>query len=349
MIMAAPQIRLRTSTPTLEDNLGLLKFFPGTWIGSGFNLIARPQFSKINGQDNDHFLEINMTQEVMKFELVGAPIPNRGLAQDDITLFGVHYLQQISDAVTFGALHIEPGFWLNIPSSVQPLVPGPTGGPPPASPDLPTINVARLATIPHGNGLVAQGNGFSVAGRPIFKPANTTPFVIAANTPVPFPEFTLSNPSVFRTNPLPPASAISAQRLQDAVNNPNVLLEDAIQDQQIIQTIVFNVATSADIVVGGTTPSTHVKTFNGGGGIENIDFLKSLAVGPNPDTRPRHGLPNAVAAEMFATFWIETVQNPFGDGTFLQMQYSQTVNLNFAGLTWPHVSVATLVKSSVVG
>jgi hypothetical protein len=26
----------------------------------------------------------------------------------------------------------------------------------------------------------------------------------------------------------------------------------------------------------------------------------------------------------------------------IQIQYSQTVFLNFAGLTWPHVSVATL-------
>jgi hypothetical protein len=29
-----------------------------------------------------------------------------------------------------------------------------------------------------------------------------------------------------------------------------------------------------------------------------------------------------------------------------QIQYSQVVNLNFAGLTWPHVSVATLVPSA---
>jgi hypothetical protein len=75
--------------------------------------------------------------------------------------------------------------------------------------------------------------------------------------------------------------------------------------------------------------------------------LDSLVAGPNPSPAP-HTLPNAIAAEMFATFWIETVTNPFGDGTFLQLQYSQTVNLNFATLTWPHVSVATLVRSSVV-
>ena len=42
------------------------------------------------------------------------------------------------------------------------------------------------------------------------------------------------------------------------------------------------------------------------------------------------------------TFWIETVKR--GNGTFLQLQYTQTVLLNFLGLSWPHVTVATLVK-----
>lgn len=31
--------------------------------------------------------------------------------------------------------------------------------------------------------------------------------------------------------------------------------------------------------------------------------------------------------------------------TFKQIQYTQTVLLNFAGLTWPHVSVNTLVPA----
>jgi hypothetical protein len=327
------EIRLRPPTPILLDNLGLLQSLPGTWIGTGFNLIWRPNFAPINGVASDHFLEINLTQEILTFELIGAPIPNRGLAQPDITLFGVHYLQQISDAITFGALHIEPGIWVNIPSSTQPNVPP---------------SIARLATIPHGNGLVAEGNAASFPNPPVFQPANTVPFVIATGAPVPFPqESNLANPSNFRTSPLPPATAISPVLLQAAVNNPNTVLQDAIAQQQITETVVLNVATSPSITVGGTPP-TQVNTPNGGGGIENIAFLSSLVAGPNPSPPP-HTVPNAVAAEMFATFWIETVQNPFGAGSFLQLQYSQTVNLNFAGLTWPHVSVATLVRSSVVG
>jgi hypothetical protein len=45
-----------------------------------------------------------------------------------------------------------------------------------------------------------------------------------------------------------------------------------------------------------------------------------------------------------ATFWIEKVAHPGGYGHYLQLQYVQTVLLNFLGLSWPHVSVATLIK-----
>jgi hypothetical protein len=147
---------------------------------------------------------------------------------------------------------------------------------------------------------------------------------------------------------LPPPEAISPADLQAAVNDPNTMLATAIKGQNITETVVINIATSPTIVVGGTTPPTQVITANGGGGVENIAFLNSLVAGPDPSTVPKHTLPNAVAAEMFATFWIETVTNPLGQGTFFQLQYTQTVNLNFAGLTWPHVSVATLVRSNVV-
>jgi len=72
---------------------------------------------------------------------------------------------------------------------------------------------------------------------------------------------------------------------------------------------------------------------DGAGGIENMPFLVT----------------NADAALFFATFWIETIRRP--SGHFLQLQYVQTVMLNFpvlgttTNLSWPHVSVATLRKT----
>jgi len=47
---------------------------------------------------------------------------------------------------------------------------------------------------------------------------------------------------------------------------------------------------------------------------------------------------------MDATFWIETVAGTGGQPDFLQLQYTQLVQLDFNNLTWPHVTVATLRK-----
>ena len=43
-----------------------------------------------------------------------------------------------------------------------------------------------------------------------------------------------------------------------------------------------------------------------------------------------------------ATFWLETLQ---GQTAPTQLQYAQTVLLNFNGLSWPHITVGTLRKS----
>jgi hypothetical protein len=81
-------------------------------------------------------------------------------------------------------------------------------------------------------------------------------------------------------------------------------------------------------------PLDILENVQGAGGIENIPSLQS----------------NTDAATMFATFWIEEISEPT---KFLQLQYVQTVFLNFpvlgknpvTNLTWPHVSVATLQKT----
>ena len=52
---------------------------------------------------------------------------------------------------------------------------------------------------------------------------------------------------------------------------------------------------------------------------------------------------NANVTQFDAIFWIERVRQPDGSH-FMQLQYTQTVILNFLGINWPHISVATLVK-----
>jgi len=274
----------------LAAELGPLSNLPGRWTGSGFNLIPRPDFE----QKNDIFLELSLTSEALEFSTIGSPIPNRGSAQGDVLLRGVTYLQQISDAKTNGALHIEPGIWIRIPATTAP-----------ESPE----SVSRLACVPHGDALCAVGTATREEGKPDITPANTVPFAEGASTPAPgaansFEEYDLSKPSNFRTS-----AALLVGISQDMVNDPTVALRHALHDQTIVET------------------QTLFVTTHHGGGVSNIPFVTQ----------------NANAAFMNATFWIEKVQG--ASGPFLQLQYVQTVLLDFLGLNWPHVSVATLVKT----
>jgi len=284
--------------------LGPLAELRGTWVGHGFNQIWRP----FHGTQ-DRFLELNETREHLQFEEIPGDIPNRGLLQGDINLHGLTYLQHIFDVNVKGSdgkdagIHIEPGIWVSVPATSNPA-------------DPPTV--ARLANIPHGTSLVAQGSALPVINQaPPFAPASITPFTITPpHTPVPFPETNLGVPSTFRT---PPADIPHVT--QAMVNNPNIVLAQGVAGKNIISTTTLKISTT-DLT---PPPST-------GGGTSNIAFLQGAVGGPN-----------AVAAQMDAIFWIETIKHPSGS-TKLQLQYSQTVLLNFNGLSWPHVSVATLEK-----
>ena len=241
-------------------------------------------------------------------------IPNRGLLQDDIELQGIHYLQQVKDAQTGNGIHVEPGFWVTVPTTTDPAEPA---------------SVVRMASIPHGTTVNAQGTALVNNGDPIINPVSIKPFPIGgpapANTAVAFPPFNeadISVPTTFRLpNPIPPTIT------QALVNNPNSLLTAAIAGQHITQTTVLIIDTKAP----PSPPSPGSP--NVGGGTDNIAFLQG---GP--------GGPNANSAQMTAIFWIEHVAAGPHGRAFLQLQYTQTVLLNFNGLSWPHVSVATLRK-----
>jgi hypothetical protein len=172
--------------------------------------------------------------------------------------------------------------------------------------------VARLGSIPHGTTVLMQGTAQTNPGPPSFDPVSITPFVInQPNSQIPFPESDLSIPTRFRTKNLKGIT-------QGMVDNPNSVLASAIAGQTITETTTLII----------TTLSTPVA----GGGTANTAFLEGLP----------GGAPNADAAVATAIFWIETVKGKKGKPDFLQLQYTQTVLLDFNGLSWPHVSVATL-------
>jgi hypothetical protein len=304
---------------TLPQALGLLADLSGTWVGNGFNVITLPDFDSNPPSTGPRTfrLKLNSTVETLQFTPVGGSIPNRGAltaigattGQPDILLNGLSYLQRVSDLTTLQAMHIEPGFWLSVPPTT-------------VLPQQPAATIARLGTIPHGDSLLAQGGGFGVQGGPLIGDVNSLP---SKGGVVLGPPYTIP----FENPPLPTNFKLPF------VQNPNFALKEAILGQNIISTVVLIISTSS---VNITTPTpanpndpnpagTVINIPSPSGGIANLPFV----------------VQNANATQLDAIFWIETVQQPDGS-TFLQLQYTQTVILNFLGIDWPHISVATLVK-----
>ena len=346
--------------PPTPAPLGPLALFVGDWAGNGFNTIFRPQNPLTptplpHPQPNsDNILELNLTAETLSFSPPLGSVPNRGTnPQPDAFLNGVPYLQRIDDITIPGeraGIHFEPGIWIHVPATKVPEL-GET--------------VARMASIPHGTTIEAQGNFVTVAGPPKIDPVDITPF--ATGNPakkIKFPSQTASDPKTARI-PQDLSSFIAAGTITQAIlDDPNKLLRDHISKQKITKTIA--------IIINTAPPPVPF-----GGGTDNIAFLMGQAAATAP---------NANAVQMTAIFWIETVEEvihvpPFRPGQaphlisakasalgqraatfsvtppfelnapreitvhFTQIQYTQTVMLNFKGLTWPHVSVNTLVPA----
>jgi hypothetical protein len=337
--------------------LGAISSFSGVFRGTGFNTIFRPQNAQLsptplpsqaNGPD-DNVLELNLTEETLSFSPALGSIPNRGFAQADIDLNGIPYLQTIND-ITDPAnpvgIHFEPGVWLAVPATQAPEE-GPT--------------FARMASIPHGTTIDAQGTAFTVAGGPQIAAVDITPFPIGGSqqqNPIKFPSQTAADSNTFRLpqdlTPFITAGTITQQILDD----PNTVLRTRAAAQNI---------TSTTVIIIDTQPQSPLF----GGGTDNIAFLLGDAAAAHP---------NADAVQMGAIFWIEVVTEtitvpPLEAGRtvtvaasggaptatfavtspypttspvqkevcYTQLQNTQKVLLNFNGLSWPHVSVATLV------
>jgi len=351
--------------------LGPLSAFVGDWVGNGFNTIFRPDSTvsptvfpnpvtpPVPPRTMDNVLELNLTSEKLTFSKSLGSVPNRGTAtQSDVFLNGVPYLQVITD-ITIPAepvgIHVEPGIWIHVPPTQIPAVPE---------------SVTRMASIPHGVTIEAQGAFVTTAGPPNIASVDITPFVTGSNPPtkVTFISQTAADANSPRI-PQDLSSFIAAGTITQAMlDNPNSVLVNHISHQDITSTTSILIST-------GTPVPNQAPPF--GGGTENIAFLLGQAAATAP---------NAQTTQMFSVFWIEKVkeiirvpryrvgQPPFliegkpsvagqrvptfhvkpprdldapFDLTveFTQIQYTQTVLLNFAGLTWPHVSVNTLTPA----
>lgn len=365
----------KAPSTTPAPPLLVLDNFRGTFVGNGFNTIFRPQssatptkFPKNPQGPNDNVLELNLTAETLAFADPLGSVPNRGLsAQGDIFLSGVPYVQTIQDITNPATgkadapatgIHFEPGLWMRVPASTTNPV------------QAETLN--RMASIPHGTTINAQGIAptTSTPGPPKIPVADITPFSIGSNPPalVKFPNQTANLTDTLRL-PQDLTPFIKAGTITQAIlDDPNTVLRNANIGKTINKTTTIKVSTSPtspqlgggtaniDFLVGATTgsttgPNAHAVQMDATFWVSEVSHKITVpehALGQGPleiaAPSPVKGAPAGFQAPSFIVDPPIAITTPKTiTVTSTQIQYSQRVILNFAPLSWPHVSVATLI------
>lgn len=155
------------STMAGDEALGSLRNLPGTWAnlpnlpGRGWNMIALPFADGPFG----YRVLLNRYNETLKFTTVDKGVPNRGIpdgldgSDGDQFVAVLDYEQSIEQIAAADSprsdktgepglgIHHEPGLWMHIRNK--------------RTNDL---DIARLATIPHGNSVLALGRSTDFNG-----------------------------------------------------------------------------------------------------------------------------------------------------------------------------------------
>ena len=218
-----PFVRLSGPAHQVADSLGPLAGLVGTWMGSkGWEIIAVPSVRQLrDSKDTTESFRLIVRPyiEIITFVPIGAPVPNRGYP-NDLFITGVQYQMRITDAETNQPLHLETGMWLYLPEQQQ--------------------TIARSATVPHGDSLLALGNSQTLNGRPAIPDLNVIPDIGGPRAGYTDPYINLS-PAPF---------------LAKNVSQP---LQDAIAKQTIAETVQLQISTA------------------NGGGVLNIPFVTAQA------------------------------------------------------------------------
>jgi len=313
-----PLMGARVLSPAESENIdiGPLSKLVGTWTGlvpanlnllaSGWNVISVP-----GGEHNGPFtFEVIPYTETLTFSPAVIQAGNRGPVingnQIDQNIYGLMYQQEIISAAPDDSFAAKRGFKAGDPIHAETglilLLGTPNGG----------YNIARLATIPHGNALLALGAS-SVQDNP------GTDFI-----PV--------------TSSIPTNIDGSAVALLDYIQQitPNKQF-DFFNDQ--VNPNAFLTSTLKTVV--GTGSITNITTFtmdtraqHTNAGILNIPFIEN----------------NVTATAMNAIFWVEEIEG--GSQTeLLQYTQNISLVFPPAGLAlpinWPHITINTLVRSQV--
>ncbi len=248
-------------------------------------------------------------------------------------------------------IHFEPGLWMHVPATKN-------------TPNL-GATLVRMASIPHGTTINAQciAPTAAIAGPPTIPPVSITPFIIGNPAqPIRFASQTAANDDTPRI-PQDLTKFIAAGTITQAIlDDPNTVLREAIAHQTITETIAFTVATQpCSPVFGGgtdsiaflegdpaiTNPNANSVTMTATFWIETVEHKIHIPIFQRGQAPLQVAAPTATPDMIAPVFHVEPPHDITAPITITvhstQIQYSQVVFLNFAGLTWPHVSVATLV------
>jgi hypothetical protein len=275
----------------------------GKFRGRGLNMIFRPRNSPDSKEPGDdpfrpggdfrknNLLEYDLTEEKLVF--LGGDIlkdvPNRGFAtQPHVNLRGTPYLQQITnvlnpvsvqpDSSLKTDIHFEPGLFMRTPATKAPELPA---------------TISRMASIPHGTTINAQGLDptSEIKGAPVI-PIRTdtekkvptdseeylkpiTPFLIATDPKdpknlVPFPNMKYNTRSDFRIPKEFPAGAFITPEIFE---EPNHLLQQNNEKKKIVSHVTFKLSTAPWEAFKQDTTSQSIPEHHRGGGTNNIAFL----------------------------------------------------------------------------
>lgn len=297
-----------------DPALGPLRLLPGLWKnlpsnpGRGWNMIALP-FATEPGSPFNYRLLVNQYNEELRFSLIDKAVPNRGIRKNGVTVNSdqfvvtLDYEQVITQIAAddfpqsglAGApnlvVHHEPGLILHMANQTED-----------------GLDIARLATIPHGDSVLALGRDRSCDGPPEIPVVSGLPIGDTLDLESPY----LAPYKHFHDNLF--------QGLFDPVS-PNHLLAAANEGVEIVRTTELEFDTTL-----------------GTGGIVNIPFVVAQANATemkakfwiqelaelDPDGTPKLRL--QYTQTVFLDFF------PRRDGV--------------PGLIrWPHVSINTLEKS----
>ncbi|GAB3334023.1 hypothetical protein GCM10027299_41990 [Larkinella ripae] len=334
--------KLTNREAPLPEQLGPLKDLLGVWTGkgTGWNMIALPFHNAPPSPAGFKFrVLMNQYDEELQFTFVDDDVPNRGLQRPDVVdgfdqaVVTLDYQQKIAQTIAEDRpdsnglagkpglpIHHEPGLWLYDKNrrAKDDQIKG----------DQVTqveLDVARLASIPHGNSVLALGKSAYFKGMPEIPPLSGLPSGRFEDVLTPDYDFKsdpylepykhyIDFPFKGTFSAVPGFPGFSPADM-------NELLRFANKDVTIVKTTTLTVDTTRKSA-----------------GITNAPF----------------SVREAEPVSMKSTFWIqELAEKDINGNPRMRLQYSQVVMLHFfhpredefpERAVWPHISIATLEK-----